>query len=64
MSSGWNGRKSKEFQENGRGVVDVQRLLWLEYEVEGLVEEGVRQRLEQHMLAPSDVQRTPEASKL
>ena len=34
----------------GRGVVSIQRVLWLEYEVEGSGADGVRQRLEQHML--------------
>jgi hypothetical protein len=36
---------------HGRGVVSVQRLLWLEYEVEGEEGQGVRQRLEQQLLS-------------
>lgn len=36
-----------------RGLVSVQRVLWLEYEVEGEEKERVRQRLEQHLLSDS-----------
>jgi hypothetical protein len=48
---------------HGRGVVSVQRLLWLEYEVEGEEGQGVRQRLEQQLLSGDSRDVCPHDSK-
>ena len=47
-----------------RGVVSVHRLLWLEYEVEGWGEEGIRQRFEQYLLGSCPCPHGQESSKL
>ena len=53
-----------EFQFNGRGVVGVNRLLWLEYEIEGAEGDAIRQRLEQHLLGHCASEGTQELSRL